>query len=63
MFVKNIVDAAVSDMGGNITTLSTDGTGSMVFDGLLKNTPFYLLNEKVTKLEISLGKLSIYITK
>ena len=63
MFVKNIVDVAVSDMHGNVTALNSDGTGNMVFDGVLKNTPYVLLNEKVTKLEISLGKLSIYISE
>ena len=63
MFVKNIVDVAVSDMQGNVTALNSDGTGNIVFDGVLKNTPYVLLNEKVTKLEISLGKLSIYISE
>ena len=50
MFIKNIVDVAISTLS---ISISTDD--EQVYSGNIKSVPTYLLNERVKELDIFAG--------
>ncbi len=57
MFVKNLADV----LDTTITALSIKHETTTIYTGSISGAPFYLMNEKVIKIELSLGNLFIYI--
>ena len=62
MFVKNVVDTCDDNIVGGIT-LHKGQTVTQPYTGNIKDVPYYFLNERVSRLEISLGNLFIHIVQ
>ena len=56
MFVKNLVTVGVSTM-----TVSISHEATNLYTGVIADTPFYLLNEKVLEIGILGGNLTVKI--